>query len=364
MNRFLGLSGLFHIALVAGLFYLGAKNDFSPHKVIESLSFESFGGENGGAHAELKASAEEAAESTEVTPISQQSQPEESVAQAETKTATLPVKAKAVKSAEKTEVKKAAVIKPTPAKSAKDSKSAKTENPQIETAQVEDSSNVELDESVVEEAITAVKQSSNQQEEKASVSQEAAALATEEIADHDEESQAMAAAHEQEIQKQNEADAKAEEEAARAKKVALLNDLRKQNAEREAQEAALAAAAANSGLGSKNQGEGPKEGEEVRAVSELKQIGGNPKPQYDNEDRMKGRSGTVVFQAFVQNDGKLKDFTMLESSGHRTLDSKTLKALKQWKFAAGQEGWIEIPFKWDLKGGAQEISPLRNAVTK
>lgn len=345
MSRYFGLSGLLHIALVVGLFYLGAKNDFSPHKVIESLSFESFGGEGGGEKAELKASTETVEAAPEAMP---EVAPKIETLAAET---IKPVKEERVEKSVQKAPLKANAPKSSPAQAKKSF---------VAPVQTFDNSNEptpELEESVVEEAISEVKKTETQDP-----------VSHQDETNHEEESQAIAAAHEQEIQKQNEAQAKADEEAARAKKVALLNDLRRQNAEREAQESAAAAASASSsGLGSKNQGEGPKEGEEVRAVSELKQIGGNPKPQYDNDDRMKNRSGTVVFQAFVQNDGTLKDFSMVESSGHRSLDSKTLKALRQWKFAAGQEGWIEIPFKWDLKGGAQEVSPLRgsrNAVTK
>lgn len=359
MNRYLGLSGIFHIALVAGLFYLGAKNDFSPHKVIESLSFESFGGEkNAGAEAELKASTE----STQ-----QEVLPTEAKAATETKSEEK-VAAKLPEKSGKMAVKKTAPVSKAAVTKSKTFKTSPIQTNEASDVSQKTEQEVQLDDSVVEEAITEVKQSETTEKE---------SEVTKEEVKQEDDSEAIAATHEQEIQKQSDAEAKAEEEAARAKKIALLNDLRRQNAERDAQEAALAAAAAassakeSSGQGAQTSGEGPQAGEEVRALSELKQVGGNPKPQYDNEDRMKNRSGTVVFQAFVQNDGSLKEFNLVESSGHRTLDSKTLKALKQWKFAAGQEGWIEIPFKWDLTGGAQEVSPLkspfrtnRSAVTK
>ena len=82
---------------------------------------------------------------------------------------------------------------------------------------------------------------------------------------------------------------------------------------------------------------------------------GNQRPQYDAEDRLHQRQGEVAFLAYVSRDGSVVSYKMMKSSGHRELDAKTLKAIKGWKFYPGQEGWVEIPFKWDLKGGPQEM---------
>jgi TonB family protein len=373
MNRFLGLSGVVHIGLIAGVLYIGAKNDFSPHKVIESMNFEAFGGEGSGSVAELKG----AQESTEI------------------KAETLPVETISTEKTAAAVISKAETMKALPVKSKSTSKKmAPLKAAQIGQKQmIDDSADPELDDSVVEEAISEVKKSTvapvvvektqEKSQETEDNSQEAIASAQEQESHSqvDEESEKIAA---EQAETEKIADEKAKLEKAeadkakaeQAKKVALLNDLRKQNAEREAKEAAEAAALAanesakssasseksdSSGLGSSDKGEGPKEGETVHALTEFKQIGGNPKPKYDSEDRMKGRAGTVTFQAFVNKEGSLNDFQLIESSGHRTLDAKTLQALKKWKFAAGQEGWIEIPFQWDLKGGAQEVSPLRTS---
>ncbi len=339
MNRFLGLSGVVHIGLITGLLYVGAKNDFSPHKVIESLSFEAFGGEGRGEQAELKVAIE-----TPVAPAA----PVETVR---------PLPAKFVA--------KASALSPASSKmkTMKIIKSAKA-TPAVKASPVDDSADVELDESVVDEAIAEVKSEVKNERKNEVQNKDNKSEKVEES--NEEENQALAAVHEQEVQKQADLEAQQEADAANAKKVALLKDLRKQNANRDAKDAAdtqaaPTAATAATGLGSSDKGEGPNEGETVHALSEFKQIGGNPKPKYDSEDRMKGRAGVVTFQAFVQKDGSLNDFQLVESSGHRTLDAKTLQSLKKWKFASGQEGWIEIPFQWDLKGGAQEVSPLRTS---
>lgn len=130
------------------------------------------------------------------------------------------------------------------------------------------------------------------------------------------------------------------------------------NAEKRAEErAALAASQAAEAQAGGGSGQG-----EIRALEDLKQISGNRRPMYDAEDRLKNRQGEVAFLAYVSKQGAISQFKLLKSSGHRELDIKTLKAIRDWKFYPGQEGWVEIPFKWDLKGGPQEMpATLRRA---
>ena len=61
-----------------------------------------------------------------------------------------------------------------------------------------------------------------------------------------------------------------------------------------------------------------------------------------------------MFYAYVNKDGSLSQFKLGKSTGYRNLDGKTLAALKKWKFYPGQEGWVEMPFKWALSGEAME----------
>ncbi len=96
----------------------------------------------------------------------------------------------------------------------------------------------------------------------------------------------------------------------------------------------------------------------VRKLEDLRQKPGNPKPSYDVQDRMNGLSGTIIVNAYVTKEGHLTLFRLIQSTGHRNLDRKTLAALKDWKFYPGQEGWVELPFKWDLKGGVQQKPTL------
>lgn len=123
------------------------------------------------------------------------------------------------------------------------------------------------------------------------------------------------------------------------------------------QEAAQKSVAVENGAAStqtETSGAGPASGEEVRSLGEIVQKSGNRRPEYDIDDRKAGRAGLVVYLAYISAAGKPTEFQMLASSGHRSLDAKTLKTIKTWEFQPGQEGWVEIPFQWDLKGGAQE----------
>jgi len=103
----------------------------------------------------------------------------------------------------------------------------------------------------------------------------------------------------------------------------------------------------------------------VRTLSEVRQAPGNKRPAYEKEDRLAGRQGDVSFLAYVGTDGTIKQFKLLQSTGHRSLDAHTLSAIRDWKFLPGNEGWVEIPFRWDLKGGPQEMTAtLRRSLSQ
>ncbi len=156
---------------------------------------------------------------------------------------------------------------------------------------------------------------------------------------------------------------------------AIANALAKENAAREAAAAKHAAAVAvaqtaiqqgagdadGDGAGSKGlDQQGPLAGtaDGVRSLDQLRQMPGNPIPQYSNRERLDRQSGVVTYHAYVKKDGTLSGFRQVGSTGYANLDSKTLNALQQWRFYPGQEGWVELPFSWDLKGGAQSVDGL------
>jgi len=132
-------------------------------------------------------------------------------------------------------------------------------------------------------------------------------------------------------------------------------------AQRAAEQSALAENSKGTSLADAEEGEaGP-----VRSLSELKQRPGNPKPTYSEEDRFKRREGLVVFWAYINKTGAPQNFKIVQSSGHRSLDLRTFGALKQWKFEPGQQGWVELPYQWNLKGGPVEMpGQLRRKYSK
>jgi TonB family protein len=178
------------------------------------------------------------------------------------------------------------------------------------------------------------------------------------------------------LQKQNEKEAKAaaqalaeqrqkekeEQVAAAAAMAAQAQAVAAQKAAEEARQAEAARLAEKARMASASQG--TAEAGAVRNLEDLRQMPGNKRPQYDSDDRMAGRQGEVAFVAYVSKEGAITEFKLMKSSGHRELDAKTLKALKSWKFYPGQEGWVEIPFQWDLKGEAKEKpTTLRKSIS-
>lgn len=143
--------------------------------------------------------------------------------------------------------------------------------------------------------------------------------------------------------------------------------------EREAQAAAArkaaAAAAQKAANGKEGQGAGARGSKQasataagsadgVRSLDQLRQMPGNRGPQYSSDERLKGERGVVSFVAYVTKEGRLSQFKQISSTGHKNLDSKTLAALQRWRFYPGQEGWVELPIQWDLRGEPQALGGL------
>ncbi len=118
--------------------------------------------------------------------------------------------------------------------------------------------------------------------------------------------------------------------------------------------AALSSSAPGHGGGGTPTGDGF-----VRNLADLQQMPGNQKPRYDVDERLKGYEGTVIFHAYISSEGVPSEIRIINNTGHRGLDRKSLAALKKWRFYPGQQGWVEVPFEWTLQGDAQEISPFR-----
>lgn len=146
---------------------------------------------------------------------------------------------------------------------------------------------------------------------------------------------------------------RAAEAARRAEQAAAYEQQRRNEAESLAAErqARMAPVSGNGALSA-----GDPQG--IRGIGDLRQMPGNPKPNYAPEERLNKHEGEVVFNAFVTPEGTLTDFKLVKSTGFRSLDGKTLSALRKWKFYPNQSGWVRIPFVWTLRGEVQEAGGL------
>ncbi len=151
--------------------------------------------------------------------------------------------------------------------------------------------------------------------------------------------------------------ADAGERAAAAKAALLAKEARAAQAANAAA-AAAAAEAAQKKAEQESAGNGAGIPTGIRDAQDLRQRPGNPLPRYDQNERLLGHQGNVVFLAYVTPEGVPTQFRLSASTGFKNLDGKTLKALKQWRFYPGQEGWVEMTFNWNLKGGPQEMPGL------
>lgn len=212
------------------------------------------------------------------------------------------------------------------------------------------------------------------------IDQESAAAIRAEKSAFDNEAQMIADEKEaalQALENENAAQARAMEdalEATRTKNAAAMAQVKaaeKAAAEKAAREESdrKAAALAARGTGADGIGRGDTGTNEtanaasgnpnaVRSIDQLKQMPGNPKPNYAVDERLRREQGKVIFQAYVTPKGQLTNFKLLQSTGYKNLDVKTLAALKKWKFYPGQQGWVEIPQVWNLKGETEQMPAL------
>lgn len=172
------------------------------------------------------------------------------------------------------------------------------------------------------------------------------------------ESQAAAIAAANKERREQEASAIAAERAKENETIAAKNAAAAAAAANAKAAAAAAASAADAEAGAGSGGPSAPGAGQVRSLQDMRQMPGNPKPSYDYQERLRGDAGDIVFWAYVTRDGRTTDFKLLKSTGHRNLDAKTLKALKKWRFYPGQEGWVELPFQWNLNGGVKEMPTL------
>ena len=81
----------------------------------------------------------------------------------------------------------------------------------------------------------------------------------------------------------------------------------------------------------------------------------NPAPPYPRKARRMGYEGTVMLKVLVDENGRVDDCMVLESSGYPILDHTARASVKKWLFEPGTEGgikkkmWVRVPIRFDLR---------------
>lgn len=95
---------------------------------------------------------------------------------------------------------------------------------------------------------------------------------------------------------------------------------------------------------------------------DLKQAPGNKAPEYPLNARKQGHQGQVELLYRVTAEGEVTDIQVAKSSGYTDLDQEAARAVAQFRFVPGQEGWARHPVTFTLKGAKTELpSQLRSA---
>ena len=88
----------------------------------------------------------------------------------------------------------------------------------------------------------------------------------------------------------------------------------------------------------------------MRSYQDLRQMPGNPVPQYPAQSRMRREQGDVLIKYFVSSSGRVTELQLIRSSGHPLLDREAIQAASQYRFVPGQAGWTLHPVSFVLTG--------------
>lgn len=81
----------------------------------------------------------------------------------------------------------------------------------------------------------------------------------------------------------------------------------------------------------------------------------NPPPAYPLVARRRSYEGTVILDVLVDREGRVRDLSVSQSSGHQVLDKAAAAAVKNWLFEPGRRGkettdmWVKVPVTFRLK---------------
>lgn len=81
----------------------------------------------------------------------------------------------------------------------------------------------------------------------------------------------------------------------------------------------------------------------------------NDSPRYPLRARRMGYEGLVMLKVLVDENGRVNDLEVLQSSGYAILDKAALSSVRKWMFVPGTEGgkkkkmWVKIPIRFELE---------------
>jgi periplasmic protein TonB len=104
---------------------------------------------------------------------------------------------------------------------------------------------------------------------------------------------------------------------------------------------------------------GPIPDKDISAAYELREAipayKDNPPPVYPIIARRKGYQGTVILEVLVNQDGKVEDLRVYQSSGYPSLDDSASTSVFQWTFLPGMKKnqpvkmWVKLPVRFQLQ---------------
>jgi protein TonB len=81
----------------------------------------------------------------------------------------------------------------------------------------------------------------------------------------------------------------------------------------------------------------------------------NTTPPYPEIARRRGYQGIVMLEALINQEGKVDEILLFQSSGHIILDRAAIASVKNWFFEPGKKGdetvkmWVKVPIRFQLK---------------
>lgn len=81
----------------------------------------------------------------------------------------------------------------------------------------------------------------------------------------------------------------------------------------------------------------------------------NPPPKYPQIAKKRGYQGTVLLNVLVEDDGKVGDLEIYQTSGYSILDRSAQKSVQKWIFSPGKKGakevamWVRVPVRFQLQ---------------